>query len=195
MGFKEGISREYWKDVFERQDIPAMLNSLHKFEVKAGDTFLIEGGVPHAIGPGCFLVEIQEPTDYTIRTEKITPSGLAVSDFMCHQGLGFDKMFDCFEYTGCSKDKVADRWRIKKKGNSVIDYGDTEMFRLEIYEGNDIKVSPNGVFSGIYVLSGKGKICGNDVRAGDQFFIPAACRPFEISGNVKFIRFYGPKGD
>ena len=39
-----------------------MLDSLERFDVKAGDTILIEGGMPHAIGAGCFLVEIQEPT-------------------------------------------------------------------------------------------------------------------------------------
>ena len=91
-GFKEGITREHWKDVFDRQDIPAMLDCLHRFEVKPGDTFLIEGGIPHAIGAGCFLVEIQEPTDYTVRTERVTPAGLRVADFMCHQG--------CYGYEG-----------------------------------------------------------------------------------------------
>lgn len=53
--------------------------------------------MPHAIGAGCFLVEIRAPTD-TIRVERTTPSGFAVADSMCHQGLGFEKMFECFHY-------------------------------------------------------------------------------------------------
>ena len=77
-----------------------MLEWMHCIEVHKGDTVLIQGGVPHAIGAGCFLAEIQEPTDYTVRTERITPSGLKVADTMCHQGLGFQKMFDCFHYEG-----------------------------------------------------------------------------------------------
>ncbi len=193
-GFKEGITREYWKKVFDEQDIPAMLSCLHKFEVSAGDTFLIEGGIPHAIGAGCFLVEVQEPTDYTIRTERVTPNGLAVADFMCHQGLGFDKMFDCFTYKGYTKEEVRARWVVHKKGNEVLGYNDTEMFKLEKSSvDGSIQLESNGVFSGIYVLSGCGLINGQKANSGSQYFIPAVCEPFEISGQLEFIRFYGPK--
>ena len=193
-GFREGITREHWKDVFDRQDIPEMLNCLHRFEVKAGDTFLIEGGIPHAIGAGCFLVEIQEPTDYTVRTERVTPAGLQVADFMCHQGLGFDRMFDCFDYRSYSRDDVLKRWYKQPNGNTLIGYTDTEMFRLELVEHKDGETIVSGsTFSGIYVLEGNGFVDGTPVKAGSQFFIPACCEPFKIEGNLKYIRYYGPK--
>ena len=195
-GFKEGITREYWKEVFDKQDIPAMLECLHKFEVKKGDTFLIEGGIPHAIGAGCFLIEVQEPTDYTIRTEKVTPKGLKVADFMCHQGLGFDKMFDCFTYDGFSKDEVYSRWGIKRQAEKIIGYNNTEMFALDMTDIDGEKdIESGGVFSGIYVLEGEGTVNGEQVKPGSQFFIAAACKKFKISGKLKFIRFYGPKED
>lgn len=193
-GFKEGITREHWKDVFDRQDISEMLNCLHRFEVKPGDTFLIEGGIPHAIGAGCFLVEIQEPTDYTVRTEKVTPAGLRVADFMCHQGLGFDRMFDCFDYNGYSREEVLARWYKKPVGKTLIGYDDTEMFGLEMCTLADTQeISSNHVFSGIYILEGEGNVDGISVKQGAQFFIPACCRPFRMEGNLKYIRFYGPK--
>jgi len=47
---------------------------------------MIYGGVPHAIGSGCFLMEVQEPTDYTMRVEKMTPGGMTMSDELIHQG-------------------------------------------------------------------------------------------------------------
>ena len=195
-GFKEGITREYWRDVFDRQDIPAMLGCLHKFEVKKGDTFLIEGGMPHAIGAGCFLIEVQEPTDYTIRTERVTPKGLQVTDFMCHQGLGFDKMFDCFTYDGFSKSEVRERWGIKRKGKSVISYDNTPMFQLDIIDIDGAEtLKSNEVFSGIYVLEGEGELNGERIKPGSQYFIPAACEKFDVKGNLKLIRFYGPKQD
>ena len=193
-GFKEGVTREMWKDIFDRQDIPAMLDCLHKFEVQPGDTFLIEGGIPHAIGAGCFLVEIQEPTDYTIRTEKTTPSGREVADFMCHQGLGFDKMFDCFDYTGYSKQETAKRWRIRSNGDTLIDYDNTEMFRLyEMNISGEKTVSSENTFSGIYILEGEGTIDGQDVKKGAQFFIPSICDDFTVSGTMRVIRYFGPK--
>lgn len=195
-GFKDGITREYWKKMFDEQDIPAMLDCLHKFEVKKGDTFLIEGGIPHAIGAGCFLVEVQEPTDYTIRTEKVTPKGLQVADFMCHQGLGFDKMFDCFTYDGFTQEEVKERWGIKKQGRSIIGYNNTEMFALEMVDiVSSETFESGGVFSGIYVLEGNGALNGEVLKPGSQYFIGASCKPFEIEGKLKFIRFYGPKED
>ncbi len=57
LGFKPGTTREQWKSLFEEQDIQGMLDCLHKVPVQEGDTFLLEGGVPHAIGSGCFMVE------------------------------------------------------------------------------------------------------------------------------------------
>lgn len=193
-GFKEGITREHWKDVFDRQDIPEMLDCLHRFEVKSGDTFLIEGGIPHAIGAGCFLVEIQEPTDYTVRTERLTPAGLQVADFMCHQGLGFDRMFDCFDYSSYSRDDVLKRWYKQPKGKTLIGYEDTEMFRLELVELKDGEtIEAGSTFSGIYIMEGEGFVDGTAVKAGSQFFIPACCKPFRVEGNLKYIRYYGPK--
>jgi len=200
LGFREGISKEYWVDVFRRQDIPAMLQCLHRFPVSPGDTILIEGGLPHAIGSGCFLVEIQEPTDYTVRTERITPSGLQVADFMCHQGLGFDRMFDCFEYQGYSREEIMNRWFKKASGSQLIGYTDTSMFALELVclsEGEQSiieAVSPEKQsFSGIYILEGNGNLDDQPVQQGMQFFIPACCNTFTIKGPLKYIRFYGPQ--
>ena len=195
-GFKPAITREHWKAVFDAQDIPAMLDCLHRIEVKRGDTFLIEGGIPHAIGAGCFLVEIQEPTDYTVRTERVTPAGLQVADFMCHQGLGFERMFDCFDYTGYTEEQVLARWRLQPHGNTLVSYDDTPMFRLEtLTVDGEATVRADGTFSGIYVLEGEGVIDGQAVKKGAQFFIPAVCEPFAVSGEMKIIRFYGPKED
>ncbi len=195
-GFKEGITREYWKEVFDKQDIPKMLDCLHKFEVKKGDTFLIEGGIPHAIGTGCFLIEVQEPTDYTIRTERVTPKGLKVADFMCHQGLGFDKMFDCFTYEGYSENQIKNRWKIEKRGESILNYENTPMFSLDMVDINGVKTfKSNGVFSGIYVLEGCGELNGEKLKPGSQYFISAVCENFDIKGKLKLIRFYGPKED
>ncbi len=201
LGFKKGITRELWQRCFEEQDIPAMLECLHKIDVNIGDTYLIKGGVPHAIGCGCFLTEIQEPTDYTIRTERVTPSGLKVADFMCHQGLGFDKMFDCFDYTGMDIDEVLAKYKLspKKSGGTetLVDYTDTEMFKMELITVlGPLTVPASSSFSGMYVIEGEGTLCGKAVKRSDQFFLPAECREFTMSGNMKVLRYYGPyKGD
>lgn len=205
MGFKPGITEAKWRDVFDRQDIPAMLNLLHRIEVRSGDTFLIEGGMPHAIGAGCLLMEIQEPTDYTFRTEKVTPQGFAISEKACHYGIGFDNMFSCFHYEGHDESETR---RLRMVPPKVVEKGDgfvrteivghdrTPCFSLERLDvTRTMCLKADGEFSGLYVFSGEGAVmskAGDErVRPGDQFFVPAAAGDFELvaSGGAPLVVF------
>ena len=197
-GFKEGITKEYWKKVFDGQDIPAMLNCLHKIEVTPGDTWLIKGGVPHAIGAGCFLMEIQEPTDYTIRTERSTPSGFQIADSMCHQGIGFENMFECFLYDGKPEEDIRKEFCIPQKGNVLVGYADTKCFQLEKLDVDTMaEMNPKEVFSGIYVLEGNGSLESDgacwEIKKGDQFFIPAGTGYIlKTKEKLQVTRYFGP---
>lgn len=210
MGFKEGITRQRWKEIFDTQDIPAMLDCLHKFPVQPGETYLIRGGVPHAIGAGCLLVEIQEPTDYTVRTERITPAGLHIADSQCHQGLGFERMFDVFEYDGISQGQAYARWCIPPTilesnpdftRHEVIGYAQTACFRMERYDITGSCPFPaSDRFSGLYILSGKGTLSDDlgchPLSAGDQYFVPASSSSFTISAAsapITLFRCFGPE--
>lgn len=211
MGFKPGITKERWKELFFHQDVNGMLNAMHKIEVKKGDTILIKGGVPHAIGEGCFLMEIQEPTDYTIRVERVTPRGFVIDDGMCHQGIGFEKMFECFSYKGVTCEEALEKWFVRPNVQSempggrivtLIGYDSVPFFQLERIEVTD-KLAVNEVdrFSGIYILKGKGKIIskGNvrKVEAGEQFFLPAGVGMWEAEADkensLMIMRFMGPE--
>ena len=205
MGFKEGVTREQWKRCFDTQDIPAMLDCLHRIPVKTGDTFIIRGGVPHGIGAGCFLVEIQEPTDYTVRTERTTPSGLAVADFMCHQGLGFDKMFDCFHYEGASLEETLKRYRVEPVCEEAEGYtvwhiiypAVTDMFSLDMVAVNGRAVLSNDRFCSLYVLEGCGTLNGEKIEKCDHFWIPAACKGFMLEAEepLHVLRCFGPENE
>ncbi len=102
LGFKEGITREKWRSVYQRQDIPEMIDLLHRVPVQPGDVLLIRSGTPHGMGEGVFFVEIQEPCDITLRTEKVTPTGKPLTDEICTCGLGEEGMLDQFIYQGRS---------------------------------------------------------------------------------------------
>ena len=71
LGFRPGVTREKWKAAFERQE--GLLEMLHRVPVKAGDFVFVDGGVPHAIGGGCFIIELQEPSDLMVVAERFTP--------------------------------------------------------------------------------------------------------------------------
>lgn len=211
LGFKEGITENRWKELFEKQDIPGMLDCLHRFSVQVGDMILIEGGVPHAIGAGCFLAEIQEPTDYTLRVEKTTPSGLAVPDTMCHQGLGFERMFDCFTYEGVSETEVRKRWFIRPQMldaqsggmlTALLQYQRTPYFSLnEIHVTECYELASSSVFFGLYVLEGCGIIIAGTeeikINKGEQFFVPAQSAGLRISckngSGLQLLQMFGPQ--
>ena len=100
LGFKPGITKERFRKLVEDQDIPGLTACLHRIPVKPGDVFLVTSGTPHAIGSGCFLAEIQEPTDITFRVEKMMNGSIPYPEEVYHQGIGYDKMLACFEYEG-----------------------------------------------------------------------------------------------
>ncbi len=190
LGFKQDVSPQQLKELFDAQDIKGMEALMHKIPVKPGEVYLITGGTPHAIGPGCFLLEIQEPTDYTISLEKSNTLGEKLPDFMCHQGLGFERMFDCFNYINYSEKALLDAFRLTPKEiatgsgadiRQIIGYEHTPCFALNEYSVK--KSFSHGCLnkpSALVVVAGEGKIAGEDVKAGDCLFVPATAEPFEI---------------
>lgn len=214
-GFKEGITRARWEELFFSQDIPAMLDCLHCCPVNVGDTIFIEGGVPHAIGAGCFLVEIQEPTDYTLRTERTTPSGFAVADAMCHQGLDFEKMFDNFHYDGYTEAEVRAKWFLPSEilqctpatqGENIerlLVGGDAAaaFFSMKEYlVADSLSLKGSDSFSGLYVLEGEGRYESDAgeiaLAAPAQYFIPAKGGDFTLNNTgdapLRVLQFWGP---
>lgn len=211
LGFKEGITREKWKQIFDAQDIPAMLGCMHYFPVKPGDTFIIRAGVPHAVSEGFMFFEMQEPTDFTVRTERTSPGGFAINDYQCHQGLGFDKMFDCFHYDGLSEKEASAQYIVPAKmleeadgykAWEVVGYSQTNCFQLNRYEvETKVALNTEHVCSGLFVMSGEGVISCNGkqqkLAPGNQFFLSADCGQITISANagtpLLFFRHFGPE--
>ena len=69
VGFQRPPSAAQLRDLILRQDIAAIEACFDRIPVEAGDTFIIPGGTPHALGAGVFMVEIQEPSDLVVRFE------------------------------------------------------------------------------------------------------------------------------
>ena len=203
LGFKEGVTQEQYRKDFDNQNVEGLIEALHKIYVKPGETYLIKGGVPHAIGPGCYLVELQEPTDYTFRVERTTPNGLKLSDKACHQGLGFDNMFECFDFKTYSKEEIKKEFLIKEEvlesSNQAVR---TSLINSDYFSMESLKVTGDYAyqhkvsFSIIKVLEGKGVMtCSGaqeNIKKGDEFFVPYHHDEMMFSGDFKCIIFYPP---
>ena len=97
MGFKEDVDPEMFKEAVRQENIIEMERSLHRVEVSPGQKYMIPGRLPHAIGPGVFLLEVQEPTDWVVQPERfIGDTELSHSDMW--GPLEPETGLDCFDY-------------------------------------------------------------------------------------------------
>ena len=212
LGFRPGVTRSQWKQLFREQNCAGMLACLHKIPVHRGEVILIRGGVPHAIGAGCFLTEIQEPTDYTIRVERTTPSGLRIADSACPQGLGFDRMFDCFHFESLPEAEVRRRWFLHHDPAPLPGAGwrrvlvgeeDTPYFSMEeLTVTGTAQLSPEGRFGILVAVEGEGVFRGPagrtmPVRRGEQFFVPASAGTLTVAAAenspLRLLHCSGPR--
>ena len=183
LGFKPHVTRELWKELFLNQDIEGMLNCLHKFTPEIGDTILVRGGIPHAIGAGLFLLEIQQPCDYTMRTETTTAYGTKLSPKQIHYGLGEEKMLDCFDYNGLDREATKascflthpEEPQRDYTRTPFVTYDDTPFFALERITAKEYRFTPE-CFVTLVVTEGNDQIEYADqsmpAQKGDKFFIP-----------------------
>ena len=208
MGFKKHVTKALWKACFDKQDIEAMLGCLHKIKVAPGDAYMIYGGVPHAIGAGCFLMEVQEPTDYTMRTEKTTPKGLKIGPELIHQGVGEETMLDCFHYDTFTEEEAMANWKVEPE---VLDQGDgytyktlfnkkhTPCFGLNELDLTDsYTLAARDTFYVMVIYAGEGLITCNEkqypFKQADEIFISAAIDQITIQAHTpaKILLCYPP---
>jgi len=195
MGFKSEVTPALLKDLFDRQDIEGMAALLHKIPVRPGEVYLIRGGCPHAIGSGVLLLEIQEPTDYTISLETHDTQGNEVPEQLIHQGLGFEKMFECFHYTMQDPDESHMEPKSLAPGcEELISYDDTPCFCLRRMQVSGSWEQPAGDLPyTLAVTKGEGSVNGIAVRQGDCLFASAGQEAYAIEGEMEILQCLPPR--
>ncbi|HIG57217.1 MAG TPA: hypothetical protein EYQ18_25130 [Candidatus Handelsmanbacteria bacterium] len=206
MGFQHPPTPAQWKRIIDEQDLPAMAACFEKVPVKAGDVLLVEGGVPHAIGPGVLMVEIQEPTDYVVRCE-YAHGGLQLPESARTMGLGLDRVLDVFDYTEYPLAEVKARFgpqasvlREADGGREEVLLGAPQTDRLELRRVECKGVLPlatDGRFSILIVLEGEGWL-----RAGGRelvlkpwscYFLPACLADISLQGALSVALCLPPR--
>jgi len=208
LGFKEGITREVWEQAYRQGDVSALEDLCHKVIVHPGECYLIPGGVPHALGAGCFVAEIQEPSDLTAvpfpqsylldYRRKANPLGVFVPE---DEALYEHRMLNAFRYEGYSYDRLLERLKsrervLRRNGESreveIFGEDDTDSFSCTIVHvcGSIPRKSTQDVQIGI-VVEGAGELrCGDlsmQVRRGDEIFFPYQVEDTTFAGNFSII--------
>jgi mannose-6-phosphate isomerase len=169
LGLREEVDAARYRGWIERQETEALLASLNHLTLEPGDIVFVPAGVPHAIGGGALIVELQEPTDFSIVCEW---KGFPIAPDDAHLGLGWDEAIRAL--------------RLDAFEPSVGLPDDARAFFAV-----DERPEPAGRFGVLLVLEGDGELAGERVRPGDAFALPAACEPFELRGDLRVIRCQG----
>ncbi len=208
-GFRDKIDKQTLSNLEERSldEKDIMSTILGRVDAKVGDTYIINAGLIHAIGAGCTIVEVQEPTDFTIQPENWC-GDYKISEEEKYIGLSKSDALDCFNYDLYGKKAielasvtpkvVANENGYKKE--ALIDYDVTPCFaenRHTLTGGKFVMDYGPAVF---IVLDGLVTIEGKDyqkqVKKGEYFFLPYCCQQkFSISGNGTIIECLPSKQD
>ncbi|HWA27913.1 MAG TPA: class I mannose-6-phosphate isomerase [Lacunisphaera sp.] len=106
LGFQRPPSRAALKRMIETQDIAGLEACFDKIPVRPGETYLVPGGVPHALGEGLLLVEVQEPSDLVVRFE-FERGGYVLPESARFMGRGLDFCLDVFDYSAWPANRIA----------------------------------------------------------------------------------------
>lgn len=196
-GFSDKISKEELSALEEKSltQRNIMEGALASVRANVGDVYLIRAGLVHAIGAGCTIIEIQEPTDFTIQPENWC-GDYKISENEKYIGLDKSTALDCFNFDLYGK-KASDSAKIAPKTTidtpsykkeQLISYDDTPCFALNRHTLKQGSAKMDYAPSVWIVLSGEAKIVGKnyykEVKQGDYWFLPySAENQFEVTSD------------
>lgn len=197
-----GFNKEYTKEEFKaavaksETDKDAMEKLLTRVEVKPGDLFFVPARMAHAIGKGCLILEIQEPSDFTIQPEYYC-GDYRLSDDEMYIGLDADTAIDVFDFSYYGQ-KAIEMGRknpvIVSNENGVeiknlITCDDTPCFAVKSYNLSAAEVYLTEKPAVYVVTDGEGSICFNNkeapIKKSDYFFLPASADNVKIKSAEK----------
>jgi mannose-6-phosphate isomerase len=162
-GLKPGVTREMFLAALADHTLEDHFQS---YEVQAGDTFFLPAGMPHTIGPGMVIFEVQEYSDLTYRLYDYDRRDANGKPRVLHT----DKAMEVINFNSTLSAKVAPRERVileKRIGEDLVDcsYFSTSKFEVE----GRIHMTahhPSDRFQLWVVLEGEGTIGWSSARHG-----------------------------
>jgi mannose-6-phosphate isomerase len=182
LGFTEPVTADRLRRLVADRDTDALVGALHRLTVAPGDAVLVPAGTPHSIDPGVFVIEQQEPTDFSILLEaRDLPLDL---DRDGHLGLGYDVALQAVDRAALTDEALAGLVRRGQKAGDLMPPGAAEFFRLHSAEPS---YEPG--FAVVVVIDGGGRFEADgaapfDVQRGDAVVVPFAAGRWRIDGTA-----------
>ncbi|MGH2662673.1 MAG: class I mannose-6-phosphate isomerase [Actinomycetota bacterium] len=204
LGFRRDVHGPELATWVNGQERSTMLEAMNRIPIRAGDAVLVPAGVPHAIGEGVFLVELQEPTDFSVLLEW---DGFGIDGVReGHLSLGFDVALGCVDRSGWGPSELPrllnhrPREDGTRPGVELLfpDQADP-FFRAERLRPGNAALIPAG-FSILVVTEGHGRLepaAGGpvDLQRGTTVLVPFAAGDCRLIGTIEAVRCIPPAPD
>ena len=195
LGWSEDVSEDRLRGWIETQDAEAMLAVMNRFPAGPGDVFLVPAGVPHAIGPGVFITELQEPTAFSILAEHAR-FGLDADGATL--GMGWETALGAFDRSSWAGERSQG---LRPRPEAIRDdagarverlfpestAGFFQALRVRVHERYEL---PAG-FSVLVIESGAGQLAfgGGEltIRKGETWVVPSDAGPVRVEGEVRLL--------
>ncbi len=198
VGWRDDVDPAELAASIDAQDSAWMLARLNKITVRPGDGILVPAGEPHATGAGVFVVEVQEPTDFSILLEWSVTSATRDES---HLGLGFDLARRAVEHratTATGLSVLRHHVEVGARSDALLralPSAADPFFRIDIAApiGEPVTVDPG--FAVVIVLDGDGVLGWTRFAAeqlvpitrGQAWAVPAGIGAWTIDGDVRAI--------
>lgn len=208
VGFKPGVHAEHFRALIEAQNTEQILNCLHRFAIHPGDLIYIPAGLPHALGANSLVAEIQEPTDITLRAERVRPDGSLLPWESLHSGAGMEALLACFNFGGAGeREAIRARHLLTPQKQSLpggwqqtlIGPAQTDYFGLNQINCTGPMLRKNPGFRVLLVTGGKGELQAGETRLrlkrGTEMVLPAGVTEYRLlpQGALTLLECSPPK--
>jgi mannose-6-phosphate isomerase len=184
LGFARDVDVEELARWRADEDTESLLAATNRIPVSAGDTVFVPAGLPHAIGEGILLVELQEPTDFSIFLES---RGFELgSGSKPSLGLPWEVALDCVNRAAVSPHRLAELR--SNRGRQAFPVEADDFFRAERIEPLE-PVELEAGYSVLIGVAGTGQLSSPDGQAttgisrGQTVLVPHSAGALTLSGD------------
>jgi mannose-6-phosphate isomerase len=196
LGFREAVEPDRLRSWVDEQDVASMLAAMNRLEVRPGDVYYLPAGLPHSIGEGIMITELQEPTSFSIIAEY---RAFGLDEHQATLGLGWKDGLACFDLSGYAEERLA---RLVPTPEPVGAGDGGSVWRLFPLEAEaffqayraraagELPLGPAG-FRVLVIERGAGEFAWSsgetEARAGQTWVVPHGAGPLRLSGEVEAI--------
>jgi mannose-6-phosphate isomerase len=194
VGFREPIDSTTLQDWVVNQRTDLLLAALNEIPVRVGDAILVPAGVPHAVGGGVFIAEVQEPTDFSVALEWKGYHLDGPNDG--HLGLGYDLVLESVDRSAWPMTRLNRLFGPtddQSERQEVLPSPARPFFRIErVRDGAVLEPS----YAVLIVADGSGWLSTaastDPIQRGETIVVPHGAGVSAVTGPVTVLRFLPP---